>query len=351
MTERGPTFGRPGGEHRVLEPEGGEPLTATRLDALAELWDGEVRLELEAVVLSPASHRAWTERLGTDPGRLTAAFAETIAERGGLGAESRDAILLGRVAAVGTAHPHPVVAGERVAVVLPAAAVPLFALPLDSWDGGRVIPLGGHAVLPAAAVTVPVGDHPPALAALLAETSDLPAALASGHRTAIVGLEAAVGAVALAVAASQFRHVTAIVGSLATARLARALGATATAVVALGDPVAGADRLAEASGGRLDLVVLADPAGAALAARSAPSVQILTDPVTAPDVAARVAAHARASGRAVHVSSGRGLPPDRGAALERLLTDVGVLLPALRWQAGIDAFPTLPTAGDDLETT
>jgi hypothetical protein len=351
VSERGPTFGRPGGDHRVLEPEGGEPLTATRLDALAELWDGEVRLELEAVVLSAVSHRRWTERLGTDPGRLTAAFAETIAERGGLGDESRDGLLIGRIAAVGTAHPHPAAEGERVAAVLPAAAVPLFALPLASWDGGRVIPVGGHAVLPAAGVTVPAGDRPPALAALIAETADLPAALAPGPRTAIVGVETAAGVVALAVAVSQFRHVTAVVGSLAAARLARELGAAATAVVALGDPVAGADRLTEASGGRLDLVVLADPAGAALAARSAPTVQVLTDPVTAPDVPARVAAHARASGRAVHVSSGRGVPVDRGAGLERLLADVGLLLPTLRWQAGLGAFPTIPTAGDDLETT
>lgn len=351
MTERGPTFGRPGGEHRVLEPEGGEPLTATRLDALAELWDGEVRLELEAVVLGAVSHRRWTERLGTDPRRLTAAFAETIAERGGLGDESRDATLIGRIAAVGPAHPHPVTPGERVAVVLPAAAVPSFALPLESWDGGRVVPVAGHAILPAAAVTVPAGDRPPALAALLAATSDLPAGLGSGRRTAVVGVEAPAGAVALAVAAAQLRHVTAVVGSLATARLARALGASATAVVALGDPVSGADRLAEVSGGRLDLVVLADPAGAALAARSARTVQVLTDPVTAPDVPARVAAHARATGRGVHVSSGRPVSADRGAALEQLLADVDVLLPTLRWQAGLDAFPTIPTAGDDLETT
>lgn len=351
MSGHGPTYGRSGGEHRVLEPVGGEPLTATRLDALAELWDGEVRLELDAVVLSGPGHRAWTERLGTDPVRLTAAFAETLAERGGLGPEAHDATLVGRVAAVGSAHPHPVDLGERVAVALPATAVPLFALPSDAWDGGRVIALQGHAILPASAVTVPVGDAPAAFAAVLAAVADLPASLAPGQRTVIVGTEQPAGAVAIAVASSQLRHVTAVVGSLGGARLARALGADRTAVVATGDPVAGADHVLEASGGRPDLVVLADPAGAALAARLAPSVQVLTDPVTAPAVAATVLRHARALGRGTAIHVGRGVTVDRGAALHALIAERAVLLAALRWHAGVGALPTFPPAGDDLETT
>ncbi len=335
----------------MLEPVGGEPLTATRLDALAELWDGEVRLDLEAVVLSARGHRTWTDRLGTDPVRLTAAFAETLAERGGLGPEAGDATLIGRVAAVGTAHPHPVDAGERVAVALPATAVPLFALPSDGWDGGRVIGLHGHAVLPAAAVTIPVGDAPPELAAVLAAVADLPSSLASGQRTVIVGTEQPAGSVAVAVASSQLRHVTAVVGSLAGARLARALGADRTAVAAVRDPVAGADHVLAASGGRPDLVVLADPAGAALAARLAPAVQVLTDPVTAPEVAASVLRHARAAGRGAAIHAGRGVTADRGAALRGLVAERSVLLAALRWQAGVGALPTFPPTGDDLETT
>lgn len=351
MSDRGPTFGRPGGEHRVLEPEGAEPLDATRLDALAELWDGEVRLELEALVLSTSSHRAWTERLGSDPSRLTAAFAETIAERGGLGVEGRDASLVGRVDGVGDAHPHPVDPGERVAVALPAAAVPLFALPTPDWDGGRVVPLRGHAVLPAAAVTIPVDEAAPAVAAVLAGVADLPASLGSGNRVVVIGVEEPAGAVAVAVASSQMRHVTAVVGSLAAARLARALGADATAVTAVGEPVAGADHVSAVDGGRPDLVVLAAPTGAALAARIAPTVQVLTDPVSAPDVAARVLTHARAAGRSIAVHAGRALAPDRGAALRRLVADRGVLRATLSWQAGIGSLPTIPPAGDDLETT
>lgn len=351
MTGRGPTFGRPGGEHRVLEPEGGEPLTATRLDALADLWDGELRLDLEAVVLSGASHRRWTERLGDGAVRLAAAMSESVAERGGLGDEAADATLVGRVAVVGTGHPAPVAAGERVAVALPASAVPLFAFPADGWDGGPVVPLRGHAIVPSAAVTVPAGDDPAALAALHARTADLPVSLGSGRRVVVLGTEHAAGAVAIAVAASQLRHVTAVVRTLAEARLARALGADRTAVTALGEPVAGADHVLEMSGGRPDLAVLADPAGAALAARLAPVVQVLTDPVTEPDVAARVLRHAMAAGRGVAVHAGRDLPRDRGAGLRDLVASRPVLAATLRWQAGVAALPTLPPAADDLEST
>jgi L-erythro-3,5-diaminohexanoate dehydrogenase len=346
VSDRGPTFGRPGGEHRVLEPEGAEPLEATRLDALAELWDGELRLDLEALVLSAASHRAWTERLGSDPSRLTAAFAETIAERGGLGVEARDGTLVGRIVAVGDAHPHPVEVGERVATPLPATAIPLFALPTPDWDGGRVVTLRGHAVLPAAGVTIPVDEAPAAVAAVLAGVADLPASLGSGSRVIVVGVEEPAGAVAVAVASAQMRHVTAVVGSLAAARLARALGADAAAVTAVGEPVAGADHVAAVSGGRPDLVVLASPTGAALAARLAPAVQVLTDPVSAPDVAARVLTHARAAGRSVAVHAGRTAAPDRGAALRALLADRGVLRTTLHWQAGVGSVPTIPPARD-----
>lgn len=346
-----PTVGRPGGEHRVLEPEGAEPLVATRLDALAELWDGEARLDLAALVLSPGSHRRWTDRLSTDVTVLAAAFSETVAERGGLGEEARDATLVGTITAVGPAHPHPVTVGERVALTVPAAAVPLFAFPGEHWDGGRVVPLRGHAIVPAAGVTVPVEDDPPALAAVAASLADLPVSLASGGRVVVVGLDQPAGAVAVAVAAAQLRHVTAVVDSLAGARLARALGADRTAIVPLGDPVAGAEQVARASGGRPDLVVLGDGRGAALAARLAPSVQVVTDPAAAPEVAGRIVVHARAAGRGVAVHAGRAVPSDRGAALRALLRERQLLAATLRWQAGCGPAPVVPAAGDDPEAT
>lgn len=348
-TVDGPTLGRRGGEHRVLEPAGAAPLVARRLDALADLWDGELRLDLEAVVLDARDHRGWLDRIGLEPGSLAGAFVETIAERGGLGEACRAAVLLGRVAAVGQAHPHPVVVGERVAVAFPATAVPLFAVPTPAWDGGRVVPLRGHAVLPAAAVTVPVGDAEPELAALLAATADLPSGLAPGRRPVVLGTDRPAGAVAVAVLASQQRPVTAVVGSLAGARLARALGAAATVVAAPDGPHEEVDRIVAAAGGRPDLVVLVDPAGAALAARLAPAVQVLTDGLAHPEVAGRVVEHARAAGRSVAVQVGRTLPPDRGAALRGLLADGQVLPATLRWQAGLGPPPTIPVADEDLE--
>lgn len=344
----GPTVGRRGGEHRVLEPPGAPPISARRLDALAELWDGEVRLELDAVVLTGEEHRGWVERLGPDVGRLTAAFVETIAERGGLGEGARGAVVVGRIVTVGPAHPQPVAVGERVAVAFPAPALPLFGLPRGSWDGSRVLPLDGHAIVPAGAVTVPVDDAPPALAAVLAGVAHLPASLATGARTVVIGVERPAGAVAVAVLAARLRPVTAVVGSLSGARLARALGADATVIAALDEPVDEAERVVRTSGGRPDLVVLADPAGAALAARVAPTVQLATPAGQHPTDA--LVEHARAAGRDVAVHLGAPAAPDRGAALRRLIADTEVLGGTLRWQAGLAPPPPLPT-GDDLEPT
>jgi hypothetical protein len=97
----------------------------------------------------------------------------------------------------------------------------------------------------------------------------------------------------------------------------------------------------------IGLVILADPAGAALAARLAPTVQVMTDPVTDPDVAARVVRHTRAAGRGVAVHAGRGPIIDRGAALCELVASNDVLRTALRWQAGVAPLPTFDAEAGD----
>jgi hypothetical protein len=339
-----PTFGRPGGEHRVLEPAGGEPLTATRLDALADLWDGELRLDLEVVVLDGAAHRAWVDRLAPDPDVLAGAIAETVAERGGLGTEAEDATLVGRVATIAAGHPHPVAVGERVAVTAPAIALPLFGAPTRGWDGGPAIPMRGHAIVPSAVPTIPVGDAEPELAAVLASVADVPAQLAPGGRVVVLGVDTPAGAVAVAALAAQQRHVTAVGASLGSSRLARALGATAATVADLGDPLGTEALVREVAGdtgpaARLDLVVLATPAAAALAARLAPVVQVVSDLRTDPTVVARVIRHARAVGRGVAVHAGRGAVADRGTALRDLVASGDVLLRALRWHAGVGSLP------------
>lgn len=342
-----PTAGRPGGEHRVLEPPGAVPLEATRLDAIADLWDGELRLDLEAVVLTAHSHRRWVERLDEDPVRLAAAMTESVAERGGLAGDvAGDAVVVGTIDAVGRAHPHPVEAGERVAVGVPAAVLPLFAVPQEGWDGGRIVPVRGHAIVPASAPTVPVDELPAAFAAVLSATADVPAGLAPGHRLVVLGVDRPEGAVAVVAASSQLRHVTALVATLSQARLARALGADETAVVTPSEPVDSADHVLARASGRPDLVVLADPGPVALAARLAPVVQVLTDPDLAPTTAASLVRHARALGRGMAVHAGRIPTTDRGQALRSLLRDHAVLASTLRWQAGLGTLPTVPTDDD-----
>ncbi|MTV26914.1 hypothetical protein FTX61_16045 [Nitriliruptoraceae bacterium ZYF776] len=337
-----PTLARRGGEHRVLEPVGAPPLLATRLDAFAELWDGEVRLELTEVVLTAAGHARRVERLGPEPQRLAGAFTETVAERGGLGPEAADATLVGTVRTVAPRHPRQLAPGTRVAVATPAGAVPLFAVPDERDTGSRVVRVRGHAILAPGTAVVHLADEPPELAALLARVADVPRSLGSGRTPVVLGADTGVGAVALAAAVAQGRHVTAVVRDLVGVRLARHLGAAVATVADLGDAVGTATLVTDQLRVRSDLVVLADPAASALAARLAPAVQVLTDPVAAPDVAAEVLRHAAATGRDVAIHAGRSVVDDGGAALRQLVGSDDALAALLRWRAGIAPAPVVP---------
>lgn len=341
-----PTLGRPGGEHRVLEPPDGTPLTATRLDAFSELWDGELRLALQAVVLTIDGHARLVERVGPDRQALAAAFTEAVAERGGVGPEAHDAVLIGTVATVGTRRRYAASVGERVAVLAPAGAVPLFAAPDQDHDGGRHVPVRGHAIVGGAQPTLRLDDESPTLAAELARVADVPVGLGRGSAVVVLGAETSVGAVAVAAAAAQGRHVTAVSATLHGARVARHLGASVATVADLGDPVATADLLESGHGPRVELAIVATPAATALAARLAPTVQVLTDPVAHATVGAEVTVQAAALGHGITVQLGRPTVTDHGATLRELLGSNRLLADVLRWQAGLAAAPA-PADPDD----
>jgi hypothetical protein len=358
-----PAFGSPSGDHRVLEPSGATPATASRLDALGDLWDGEVRIDLEALVLDAGDLAAWRARAGGDPTTLAAAIVEVVAERGGLDGELGRGTYLGRVAAVGRDHPWPAAVGEPVALPLPALVVPAFAVP-GPWDGtSPVVPLRGHAIAPAGVPTVLLPDGVSATAArALARFADVPSALdalPSGEvADGVVVLCAAsvAGAIALAHLAARRVRTTAVVESLEGARLAEALGAGTVVVADLQDApgsaqVIGEQLDAEAVGSsgsrasvhassasrapaqrlaRFGVAVLAESAAGALAVRVAPRVLVLADEAAVTSVAAEASRAACTIDVAAHREPGAG----RGSGVRDLVASSPVLAEVLRWRTG-----------------
>jgi L-erythro-3,5-diaminohexanoate dehydrogenase len=352
-------MGSPAGDHRVLEPPGARPATARRLDALGELWDGEVRVALEALVLDDADLASWRDRLGPDPTTLAAALVESVAERGALDDEPGKGTLLGRIAAVGRAHPWPAQVGERVVIPLPARVVPAFAVP-GRWEAtSPVIPLDGHAVAPAGSPTVLVGDASATAARFLARHADVPAALdawledlgarhddggagpddggagPAGAVPVVLGADTVPGAIGLAHLAALGVPTWAVVEGLDGARRAEALGAAAVLIADLGDPVATAQLVATDGPGTIDLAVLADPSAAALSARLASRVLVVTEHAAAGVAATEAVAAARGVEVIVHRRPGAG----RGIRVHDLVASSVVLADVLRWRTGHPAPP------------
>jgi hypothetical protein len=357
-----PALGSPSGDHRVLEPPGAPPATARRLDALGDLWDGELRVDLEALVLDDGDLAAWRARTGDDPTTLAAAMVEVIAERGGLDGELGRGTYLGEVAAVGRDHPWPAAVGEPVALPLPAVAVPAFAVP-GAWDGSSpVVPLRGHAIAPAGVPTVLLPDGVSATAARsLARFAEVPAALDALPERAVVdgvvvlGAASVPGAIALAHLAARRIRVTAVVETLEGARQAEALGAETVVVADLRDASGSAQVVGEqldagsgrsptsdasahgtagaphpgAHGRRFGAAVLAEAAAGALAVRLAPRVLVLGD-----EAAVSVASEASRAARSVDVLVHREPGAGRGSVVRDLVASVPVLAEVLRWRTG-----------------
>jgi L-erythro-3,5-diaminohexanoate dehydrogenase len=334
-----PVTGAPGGEHRVLEPAGATPASARRLDALADLWDGEVRLDLTALVLDPADLAAWRQRLGASAEGLAAALVEGVAERGAFADEPGRGTLLGHVAAVGRAHPWPATVGELVALAQPAVAIPAFAVP-GRWDGASpVVPLRGHAIAPAGVPTVLAEGGSAEAARTVARNAEVPAAVdalvdaagapAGGPHLVLLGADRVAGAIALAHLAALGRSVCAVVETLQGADLAATLGATSVVVADLASPVETATVIAQADPGPFDLALVAAPAAAALSVRLAPRVAAVGDVPLDPILLA-----ADEGGRAVDVSAHREPGAGRGARVRDLVASSPALAELLRWRSG-----------------
>ena len=179
----------PVGLHRVLEPcdERGRPTTlpqaARRLDTRAELWPGEVRIDVETLNLDAASYRQLHDKHGGDGTAVRAEVLDIIGERGKIQnpVTGSGGMLIGTVAEVGPASPLGLCVGDRVATLVSLSLTPLAVTDgLRSWDGaGERVPARGHAILFSRSIAARLPDDlAPDVALMVMDVCGAPALVA-----------------------------------------------------------------------------------------------------------------------------------------------------------------------------
>ncbi len=119
-------LGDPFGSHRVIEPKGALPQAAWKLDNdFSRSFESEMLIDVETLNIDAASFRQMEESRGPDG--VAALVLETIRDRGkqhnpitGSGG-----MLLGRVAKVGSAFPHAIKPGAKIATLVSLSLTPL----------------------------------------------------------------------------------------------------------------------------------------------------------------------------------------------------------------------------------
>src|SRR5512133_255175 len=119
----------PYGLRRVVSPRGALPQRADALDPSLPLGEDEVAISVEALNVDAASFRQLEYDAGGDPGRIGEAILRIVRVRGKLHnpVTGSGGILVGRVRAVGPAHPAAATLrpGERIVTLVSLTLTPL----------------------------------------------------------------------------------------------------------------------------------------------------------------------------------------------------------------------------------
>ncbi|GAA0631041.1 L-erythro-3,5-diaminohexanoate dehydrogenase [Sporichthya brevicatena] len=267
--------GHPLGLHRVVDPVGALPQAAWRLDAGAELFSDEVRIDVERLNLDAASFRQLSEAHGGDGAAVRAEVLEIVESRGKMHnpVTGSGGMLIGRVAEVGPDSPLGLRAGDRVATLVSLTLTPLALTDgLAQWDGrGEQVPAAGYAILfgRSIAAVLPI-DLPAETALAVLDVCGAPALTArvvrerGAHAVAVLGAAGKSGSLALAAArANGARRRIGLVRDEDEAAALRATDlATDVAVVDARNPVAVLDAVSSRGGPADVTVVCVDVPGA-----------------------------------------------------------------------------------------
>jgi L-erythro-3,5-diaminohexanoate dehydrogenase len=139
------------GIHRSLEPPGALPHIARRLDAALAPNEYEAELAVEMLAVDATSFADIRRRSGSEPEAMAALIAGIVAEHGKLQnpVTGSGGVVLGRVTAVGAAHPMADLAlGELVVPLASLIAVPLRLDAVGPVDpDSALVPVRGRAVI------------------------------------------------------------------------------------------------------------------------------------------------------------------------------------------------------------
>ncbi len=325
----------PVGLHRVRSPAGVLPQAADVLDAGAQLWPDEVRIDVDRLNLDAASYRQLITSCGGDGATVRAAVADIVHRRGKMQnpVTGSGGMLVGTVAEVGPDSPLGLRVGDRVATLVSLTLTPLAITDdLTRWDGlSEQVPAAGHAILFARSIAAVLPDDVPVpLSLAVLDVCGAPALtdrVVTGYdspRVAVIGGAGKSGSLScVAARRAGASSVVAVVPTEAEAAALRGAGITDEVVVAdARDPVA----LSAAVGAPAEVTVVCVDVpgcegGAILATADRGTVIFFSMATSFP------AAALGAEGLAADVTMviGNGYVPGHAAyALELLRSDAGV---------------------------
>ena len=157
------------GADRVLDPGGGFPQTAERLDPSGPVRPYEVEVDVERLCLDSTSHREIRQRADGDPARMAGRIRGIVESRGKMHnpATGSGGVLLGKVTAVGGRHESPPSIGERIVTLGSLTLTPLALDALSEVDPGSTqVEVSGTAYVFERAAWARVPDDLPDDAAL-----------------------------------------------------------------------------------------------------------------------------------------------------------------------------------------
>src|SRR4051794_16518884 len=226
------------GLERVLEPAGGLPQAAWRLDARPEIAADEVRIAVERLNLDAASFRQLAGKHGGDGDAVRAEVLEIVAARGKMHnpVTGSGGMLIGVVEEAGPQSPLGLKAGDRVATLVSLTLTPLRITDgLTRWDGrSEQVPAEGTAILFGRSIAAVLPDDlPDAVSLALLDVCGAPAATARVvERTkarSVVVLGAAGKSGCLSLAAARAAGAAELTGLVLNASEAAALDASGLA--------------------------------------------------------------------------------------------------------------------------